>query len=138
MEIVELDWKQTLPVRHEVLWPGMPEDFCYVVGDESATHFGAKVDGELVSVMSVFMDEEDSIARLRKFATLAPHRHQGHGSALMQHAMEYLDSHKITHRWCICRQSTLPFYLQHDFKLEDDPYVRGGITFHRVDMRLQF
>ena len=69
MEIVELTWQDTIPVRHQVLWPNELPEFCIVEGDQEALHFGVIVDNIIVSVASLYIDANS--ARLRKFATLS-------------------------------------------------------------------
>lgn len=136
MNIVQLTWEQTVPVRQEVLWPGMPEDFCYVVGDEQAQHYGVEIDGELVTVASVFIDEDEETARIRKFATLLEHRHEGLGSALLEHILSDVQRFNVHYFWCISRESTVDFYKRLGLHIEDDRFSKCGISFYRMSCQL--
>ena len=67
MEIRSITWQETIPLRHQVLWPCKPPEFCHVKGDSDALHYGAFVDDVLVCVASVYLTLNK--ARLRKFST---------------------------------------------------------------------
>ena len=90
MKISEVHWKQTIPIRHQVLCPQEAPEFCHVEGDEQALHFGVYLDTELVSVASIYLDDET--ARLRKFATLNTHQGKGISSKLLKHILGDLKS----------------------------------------------
>ena len=85
MDIRSILWDEALPIRHEVLWPNKPLQFCKVDGDETAKHYGAYLNDKLVSVASIYMDGR--VARLRKFATLAVFQGRGIGSKLINHIL---------------------------------------------------
>lgn len=91
MEIRTISWQQTMPLRHKVLWPNKPPEFCHVEGDESALHFGAFIGDKLVSVASIYISSNQ--ARLRKFATDLVYQKQGVGSSLLKHIIALLSSH---------------------------------------------
>lgn len=44
MNIRTISWKQTILLRHRVLWPSQPPEYCHVDGDEAGQHFGAYID----------------------------------------------------------------------------------------------
>ncbi|EAS45000.1 acetyltransferase, GNAT family protein [Photobacterium profundum 3TCK] len=83
MNIQQVTWEEALPLRRRVLWPNKSVSFCKVKGDESATHYGAFINGELVCVASVYIDGNE--ARLRKFATLHEHQGKGIGSKVIEY-----------------------------------------------------
>lgn len=56
MNIVDLDWADTLPLRNKVLWPDKSLDFCRVKGDDEARHFGVLMGNDLVCVASVYIN----------------------------------------------------------------------------------
>ena len=55
MEICAISWEQTIPLRHSVLWPNKPPEYCHIDGDIDGLHFGVFVDGLLVCVASVYV-----------------------------------------------------------------------------------
>ena len=113
MELVKLHWQDTLAIRHRVLWPDQPPEFCYVEGDEDALHFGVKADKKLVCVASLYPNGHS--ARLRKFATLQEFQGKGIGSFMMRAPLEELQATEVTHFWfrcsgiCYCILSALWF-----------------------------
>ena len=134
MNIVELNWPETIPVRHAVLWPNEPPDFCLVEGDEGAWHFGVLEGGKLVSVASVYADGKS--ARLRKFATLEEHQGQGIGSCLLQHILSILEPRGISHFWCDARASTVNFYSKLGLQTDGDKFYKSGIPYITMSRRL--
>ena len=48
MVIRDISWEQTIPLRHSILWPNKPPEYCHVEGDRDALHFGAFTNDELV------------------------------------------------------------------------------------------
>lgn len=122
MNIVNLKWDETIPIRHEVLWPNKPASFCKVDGDESARHYGVKVKGNLVCVASVYLDSES--ARLRKFATLEHFQNQGLGTLLLNHMLEDMMSLNV-HRFYLMRVSQLLIFMRDSgFQLKVPDFIR--------------
>lgn len=134
MNIVELDWPETIPVRHAVLWPNEPPSFCHVEGDDEAWHFGALVDGKLVCVASIYTDINS--ARLRKFATLEEYQGQGIGSGLLQHILSILAPKGISHFWCDARESTVNFYSRFGLQSDADKFYKSGIPYFTMSRSL--
>ena len=82
MEIRNIFWEQTIPLRQSVLQPNKPPEYCHVDGDHDAMHFGAFVNDELVCVASVYIKSDK--ARLRTFATKIDYQGQGIGSQMLK------------------------------------------------------
>ena len=76
MEIRNISWEQTIPLRQSVLWPNKPPEYCHVYGDNDAMHFGAFANDKLVCFASVYITSDK--ARLRKFATKTDYQGQGY------------------------------------------------------------
>jgi len=106
MRIIRTDYKSVLPLRHKVLWPEKPIDFCQVKGDESAWHF-AVIDSDEnegratpISVASIYFDKTSpSKVRLRKFATVGHLQGKGIGSLLLKHIINVLRDNKVEILW---------------------------------------
>ncbi|MEI8654353.1 GNAT family N-acetyltransferase [Pseudoalteromonas sp. Hal273] len=90
MEIRNISWEQTIPLRQSVLWPNKPPEYCHVDGDHDAMHFGAFVNDELVCVASVYIKSDK--ARLRKFATKTDYQGQGIGSQMLKFILHSLNN----------------------------------------------
>ncbi|WP_234364190.1 GNAT family N-acetyltransferase [Lunatibacter salilacus] len=99
--ITEVGLKEVLEIRREVMWPDKPISFVSVSGDEEATHLGVIVNGVVVSVISLFIQNRE--AQFRKFATLIPYQRKGHGTTLLQYVFDYLKSKQIKRVTCNAR-----------------------------------
>ncbi|CAH0538966.1 GNAT family N-acetyltransferase [Vibrio marisflavi] len=134
MEIRAIDLQQVLPIRHQVLWPNEPIEYCIVDGDETAEHFGAFLNNKLVCVASIYLD--NTHARLRKFATLPAYQTQGIGSAMIQFIIHFLSNKQMTRFWCDARESALPFYQRFNMKEEGNRFYKNGVPYFKVSLNL--
>lgn len=134
MHIQRISWQDTIAIRHRVLWPGESPAFCRVEGDETAWHFGVFLNGELVSVASVF--PEGSSARLRKFATLATYQGRGIGSALLAHVLSVVQEAGLTYFWCDARESASGFYQKFGLRTEGGVFYKGEIPYFKMGVTL--
>jgi len=133
VEIRTIFWQETIPLRHSVLWPSKPPEFCHVDGDTEATHFGVFINEVLVCVASVYV--HDNKARLRKFATDEYYQNQGIGSKLLEHMIHYFKNCDLDYFWCDARETALGFYerfgmakCSERFYKEDIPYFKMEVT----------
>lgn len=129
MEIKPISAEQTWPIRHAVMWPNHPIDFVKLARDQTdGRHFGLYVAGELVSILSVFIDGES--AQFRKFATLETAQGKGYGSFLLHQLIEsILPPYKVKRLWCNARQEKSAYYERFGLKKTDTTYMKGGIGF---------
>lgn len=134
MQIHRIHWQDTLPLRHAVLWPDRPPEFCHVEGDEGAWHFGAFVPEGLVSVASIY--PEGRSARLRKFATAGEFQRRGIGTRMLEHILAELNDHGIERFWCDARESALGFYERFGMRPEGERFHKGDVPYFRVSVRL--
>ncbi len=141
MEVIEISTDQTLAIRHKVLWPDKPVEFCIVAGDEHAKHYGVRLEGKLVSVASLYLDvmqENESgnftkTARLRKFATLENYQGRGIGSALFKHLLSELQDMNIHSLWFDARESAIKFYEKFGFQTEGKRFYKGHIPYFKMN-----
>lgn len=137
MKIVSLHWSKTIPIRHRVLWPDKPPEFCHIEGDENALHFGAFLsdsteDGFLASVASIYIDGES--ARLRKFATLPEFQGQGIGSALLAHIITTIKEKGVAHFWCDARATATGFYARFGLEEEGEIFTKSGLPYRKMSI----
>ncbi len=130
LQIARVRVEAVLPVRHTVLWPEQPLDFSRLADDAQGLHFAARMDGAVVAVASLFI--QDGRARLRKFATLPAWQGQGVGSALLRHLLEVAREAGCAGFWCDARQSAAPFYARFGLRPEGEPWLREGVLFVRM------
>jgi len=130
MRIQTLDWQQTIPIRHHVLWPNKEPEFCIVEGDKDATHFGAFVEEKLVCVASLYFN--NNTARLRKFATLPDYQGKGIGSFMLKFLVSELKTIGATQLWFDARESALGFYQRHGFEPFGERFYKGDVPYFKM------
>jgi len=133
MEIKQITWPQALPIRHCVLWPQKPPQFCKLVGDEIATHFGGFLNDELICVASIY--SQGDVARLRKFATLPQYQGNGVGSAVITHVIAHLKQLNINRFWCDARTSASGFYERFGMNVEGPVFDKSGMEYCKMSVR---
>ncbi|WP_317191776.1 GNAT family N-acetyltransferase [Fulvivirga marina] len=95
--------------------------------DHSGTHYGLFVDDKLVSVVSLFL--KDNQLQFRKFATLVDKQGMGYGSKLLRYVMnEYLSS-EIHSIWCNAREEKCLFYERFGLKQTKQKFSKAGINY---------
>ena len=134
MEIRTISWEQTIPLRHRVLWPNKPQEFCHVEGDPEGLHFGAFIDDALVCVASVFFNHNQ--ARLRKFATDERYQNQGIGSKVLLHIIDFLKTSSTECFWCDARETALDFYMRFDMHKSSERFFKSGVPYFKMEISL--
>ncbi|WP_242917620.1 GNAT family N-acetyltransferase [Pontibacter liquoris] len=135
MQIKEITAAQTWPVRHTVMWPGKEVDYVKLPDDAAGLHYGLFAEGELVSVISLFITGET--AQFRKFATHTTCQGKGYGTALLQHLVGQAAEQGVTKLWCNARAEKAGFYEQ--FGLQETPnrFVKGAVAYVVMEMELR-
>jgi len=134
IEIQKVNADDLIEIRHSVLWPDKPREFVKVPEDESGIHFGLYFEGALVSVISLFGDDQD--IRFRKFATLPEFQGKGLGSRLLQHAIAYAQAQGYSRMWCDARTDALGFYKRFDFEKFSEPFFKEHIEYYKIERKL--
>lgn len=134
VKIERITAEQTLPVRHQVLWPDQPMTFCRVPEDDEGKHYGVFIDGNLVCVASVFI--EGQLARLRKFATLPDYQGQGIGTKVIEWILRDLSASNVEQFWCDARESASGFYRKFAMKPYGERFYKGDIPYFKMSVDL--
>lgn len=122
-EIKEVTKEQAWELRHQVMWPSEPFDYIKVAGDDSALHYGLFKADSLISVVSLFINQQE--AQFRKFATAEQEQNRGFGSALLSFILEQAKNHGIQRIWCNARTNKMSFYKKFGL-VETDTYLTRG------------
>ncbi|TXE06148.1 GNAT family N-acetyltransferase [Seonamhaeicola algicola] len=117
----------TIAIRHEVMWPNKPQAYVVLPNDNEGLHFGLFLNQTLVSVVSLFTEE--NTLQFRKFATLQAHQGKGYGSQLLTHVFEYANKKHYKKIWCNARKDKTTFYERFGLKETSETFVKGGITY---------
>ena len=146
VEVVEVDFKETYPLRERVLWPGRP-DLAALACDPQGRHWGIRMLdaknesgelGELVSVMSLFVTDDGREAQFRKFATAPEQQHRGLGSMLLQHVIEEARQQGVQRLWCDARATQAQFYEKRGMHAVEGGaiFLKSGVEYIRMEMQL--
>ncbi|WP_343701812.1 1-(5-phosphoribosyl)-5-[(5-phosphoribosylamino)methylideneamino]imidazole-4-carboxamide isomerase [Chitinophaga sp.] len=134
MEIKQITTDETLRLRRDVMYPHWSLDQVKMPHDAEGLHYGLFMDGEMVSVVSLFIS--GSSAQFRKLATAAHHQGKGFGKALMQHLTDVCRQHGVATLWCNARASAETFYLRLGFKRISELFYKDNIPFYKMDISL--
>ena len=128
MDVKQIDFRDTYPIRHKMLRPGRPIETCHFEGDDDdlTFHLGAYVDETLASVASFFLKSHPSITdeahqyQLRGMATLPEHQRKGLSRALLKTAFPIIQNNHVKLVWCNARVEAAGFYETVGFKKVSD------------------
>jgi len=121
----------TRRLRHEVLYPDQPIDSIILEDDNLGIHFGLYEHNKLISVVSLFIREND--AQFRKFATDKHYQNKGYGSQLLQHIIQYASSEGVQKVWCHARMSAVSFYKKHGFNETGHSFIQNQLEYIRME-----
>ncbi|MDN2662402.1 GNAT family N-acetyltransferase [Psychromonas sp. 14N.309.X.WAT.B.A12] len=134
MRIIEIDWQQTIAIRHQVLWPDKKPEFCIVEGDEQALHYAVELNGQLICVASIYRDHD--CVRLRKFATLVDYQGKGAGSLMLRFIINALKEAGTSYFWFDARESALAFYQGFGFEVEGELFYKSDVAYYKMARHL--
>ncbi|WP_438423906.1 GNAT family N-acetyltransferase [Aquimarina macrocephali] len=126
-EIKQITSSETLPIRHKVMWPNKPIEYVELPNDENARHFGLFVNGEITSIVSLFVENNE--VQFRKFATLIEFQGLGYGTILLKSIIDLIEKEGIKKLWCNARVEKSKFYERFDLKPTDKKFEKGGIEY---------
>ncbi len=134
-----LEIKQILPsdtweIRHRVMWSGKPFDDIKLPNDDAGLHFGFFRDGVLLSVVSLFIENDD--VQFRKFATEIAEQGKGYGAKLLEYLIQECIQRNIKTFWCNARTSASGFYEKFGLAIVSDTWVKDGIEYVKMSRNL--
>ncbi len=128
IKIKEIHAKETYHLRHLVMWPNKPLEFVMLDNDEEGIHFGLLKDSIIISVVSLFI--ENNTAQFRKFATNASEQGNGYGSMLLTHIIDVVSKDKnIDKLWCNARVNKTLFYERFGIVQTTKKFNKGDIQY---------
>jgi phosphoribosylformimino-5-aminoimidazole carboxamide ribotide isomerase len=134
MNIRKISAEDTLPLRRDVLYPHESLAAVKVDHDEDGLHFGVFDQGQLVTVVSLFLGRDS--AQFRKLATAPSAQGKGFGKAILAHLVDICKKEKIKLLWCNARDTAETFYDRLGYTTKGDYFIKGGITFIRMELPL--
>lgn len=127
MEIRQLNPQQVWEMRQQVLWPHKPLDYVILPQDHEGLHFGGFVNGELVTVVSLFIEGEE--AQFRKFATKTEHQGKGYGSLLLRVVLEEATLKGARRIWCNARENKASYYARFGLAKKGQSLEKDGVRY---------
>lgn len=121
-------------MRREVMYPELSIDEVKLGDDESGNHLGLYDGDELVSVVSVFVKQNE--LQFRKFATHTDRQNKGYGTALLQHVMGVAEQMQCVRIWCNARTSATKFYEKFGMHATGDTWLAKGYEFIKMEKQL--
>jgi GNAT superfamily N-acetyltransferase len=119
--------EQTYALRHSVLWPDKPLDYVKIDNDADGYHFGAFRNEDLIAVISLFVNDEES--RFRKFAARPDCQRQGVGTLLLNHVMAEAKRMGAKVIWCDARLDAADFYRRFGMETVGNVFYKGPIPY---------
>jgi GNAT superfamily N-acetyltransferase len=124
LDIRSIDKENAWRIRHKVMWPDRELEYVQLEDDDVGRHYGLFVGERLVSVVSLFIDQDE--AQFRKFATLEAEQGKGYGSRLLRHVMEEAEHVGVKRIWCNARREKAAFYRKFGLRETDRTFEKGG------------
>jgi predicted GNAT family N-acyltransferase len=132
--IKQITVEDTWPIRHRVMWPDQPFDFVKVPDDQNGQHFGLFEADQLITVVSLFINEDT--VQFRKLATEVAHQGKGYGTTIMTYVIDWSRQKGCRNIWCNARADKTPFYQKFGMQETNQTFEKGGIDFVVMDMTL--
>jgi predicted GNAT family N-acyltransferase len=127
MEIKNISAADTWELRRAVMWPDKPVDYVRLKEDNEGLHFGLFDQQQLVSVVSLFIQNGE--AQFRKFATRPDRQGKGYGSRLLRFVLAEANRYQVRHIWCNARADKTSFYEKFGLEKTDKHFSKGGIEY---------
>ncbi|BDU51350.1 GNAT family N-acetyltransferase [Haliovirga abyssi] len=125
--IKEANIEEVIKVRHIVMWPKKSIEFVKIPCDSNGKHYGVYIGNKIVSVISIFIKNEE--LQFRKFATLNEYQGQGIGTKLLKYIFEIALENNIKRIWCNARKDKSKFYTKFGMKNTDETFKKAGINY---------
>lgn len=135
MEIKAVPLADVWRMRQMVMYPAESLDFVKLEEDAAGLHLGVYINGELVSVISVF--EDRGRVQFRKFATRTDQQGKGYGTALLQYVMDWAKHHNKQSIWCNARLTATAIYKKFGMQATGDAWQKYGLDFIKMEKQLQ-
>lgn len=135
MEIKAVPLADVWRMRQMVMYPAESLDFVKLEEDAAGLHLGVYINGELVSVISVF--EDWGRVQFRKFATRTDQQGKGYGTALLQYVMDWAKHHNKQSIWCNARLTATAIYKKFGMQATGDAWQKYGLDFIKMEKQLQ-
>lgn len=125
--ITKINKEEAWEIRHIVMWPEKDFDYIKLEDDDNGIHFGLYKEKKLISVISLFINEQE--AQFRKFATLLEEQGKGYGSALLHCCLKEAKKLGVKRIWCNARENKTDFYKKFGLEETTFSFTKGGKSY---------
>jgi predicted GNAT family N-acyltransferase len=133
LRVKKIQASETWDLRHRVMAPNRPFDSIKLPKDEEGLHFGLFQEEKLISVISLFSEDEKS--QFRKFATEISEQNKGYGSILLNHVIEESIKNNVKNLWCNARMTAFGFYGKFGFEAVSETWIDNEIEYVKMERR---
>lgn len=134
MEIKEVPLEVIWKMRQKVMYPSFTIQEVQLDDDASGLHLGVYENEVPVSVLSVFI--RNNQLQFRKFATLTAMQGKGYGSRLLTHVMQLATQQGCTAIWCNARVSAAGLYEKFGMQPAGERWHQHGLEFVKMQKDL--
>lgn len=134
IDLKQIQADETWALRHKVMWPDKPLDFVILPNDADGLHYGLFENGQLVSVISMFVKGDK--AQFRKFATDAAYQGKGYGSQLLVYLIDTSRDLNIKELNCDARITAISFYKRFGMEIDSEVFQKSGKDYIRMSLRI--
>lgn len=135
IKIQEISAADTWELRQKVMWPEKHISYVKLEDDMEGIHYGLYKNNQLVSVVSLFID--NNRAQFRKFATDEFEQGNGYGSKLLLHLITVVRNKGVSSLWCNARLAKAAFYEKFGLKVIDGIFIKGEKEYVVMAMDLE-
>lgn len=147
VRIRSIEVKDTIALRHSVLWPDHPVSYVSLPEDAGGLHFGAFLpahnDETPIGIISLFIDPiptdqgdlktELRAARFRKFAVDPTHQGRGVGTMLLEHVFSVAFSELLVEKvWCDARLTSVEWYQKRGMLSFGETFYKENLEYIRM------
>lgn len=134
IDLKQIQADETWALRHRVMWPDKPLDFVILPNDAEGLHYGLFENGQLVSVISMFIKGDK--AQFRKFATDAAYQGKGYGSQLLAYLIDRSRDLNIKELNCDARITAINFYKRFGMEVDSEVFQKSGKDYIRMSLKI--
>ncbi|MCT2345101.1 GNAT family N-acetyltransferase (plasmid) [Niallia taxi] len=132
--ITNIHKEEAWEIRHKVMWPDKEFEFIKLDNDESGIHYGLYKDNQIVSVLSLFVTNNEG--QFRKFATLSEEQGNGFGSVLLNYVIKEGVNLGLKRIWCNAREQKVGFYQKFGMQATGEGFMKAGKAYIIMEMTL--
>nr|WP_260284327.1 GNAT family N-acetyltransferase [Peribacillus sp. BBB004] len=135
MTVRQVDKEEVWELRHKVMWADKPFDYIKLEDDDLGIHYGLFKGDDLISVISLFINNRE--CQFRKFATLQLEQGKGYGSTLLDYIIKEAQNNGVKRIWCNARKNKVDFYKKFGLQETNSSFMKEGKSYVIMEAYVQ-